>query len=471
MFEFRLPDLGEGIHEGEVLRWHVRPGEVIPEDAPLIDVETDKAAVTIPSPRSGRVVELRAQEGDTVRVGQVLVVLDVGDASTSPGTGAVPPSRTDEAVGTAQASADIPAPAKRSEHRPVEPAPPVAAANLPLPRPGGGPGTGGPLGIPGRVLRVAAAPATRRLARELGVDIRQVPGSGPGGRVTPEDVRAVAAAPTPALATAVPRPEDPEVLAAPVPVAGSGGIPYLDLQPLPDFGRWGDVLREPVRSIRRKVARNTVTAMILIPHVAHMDEADVTDLEAFRRRENARRGPEATRLTLLAFAVRAVTIALKRHPVFNASLDPFREEIVFKRYFHVGIAVDTDRGLIVPNLKDADRRPIAEIASAIEDLARRAREGGIQVEELQGGTFTITNIGVLGGTSFVPAIHYPESAILGMGRAIERPVVRDGQVVVRTMLPMTLSFDHRIADGAEAARFLGLVRDLLQDPVRLAVEG
>lgn len=424
MFEFRLPDLGEGIHEGEVLRWFVKPGDEIAEDAPLVEVETDKAAVTIPSPKGGRVVEVRAKEGETVRVGQILVVLDVG--------GEAPPG------------------------------PEVAAPAPPTPAPLATARAGASGGRP-----VAAAPATRRLARELGVDLAHVSGTGPGGRVTAEDVRRAAEAGR----TGAPRAEadgDQEASAAPTPVQG---IPYLDLGPLPDFSRWGEVEREPVRSMRRKVARNTVTAMILIPHVAHMDEADVTDLEAFRRQENARRADGAARLTLLAFMVKAVAIALRRHPVFNASLDPFRDELIFKKYYHIGIAVDTDRGLIVPNVKDADRLGVLDIAQRIEDLARRARDGSIGVEDLRGGTFTITNIGVLGGTSFVPAIHYPESAILGMGRAAPRPVVRDGQIVARTLLPLTLSFDHRIADGAEAARFVGRVRDLLETPLRLAVEG
>ncbi|MBP7125940.1 2-oxo acid dehydrogenase subunit E2 [Myxococcota bacterium] len=464
MYEFRLPDLGEGIHEGEVLRWHVKPGEIIPEDAPLVDVETDKAAVTIPSPKGGRVMELRAREGDMVRVGQVLVVLE----AEGPESAAVPDSPAPVHPTTASEPATRQGPGALGAAFGVATGWPGIDQGQATAIPGSQ-GTSGP--GKGSAQRVAAAPATRRLARELGVDIRLVPGTGPGGRVTPEDVRAFAAGPVPAGAVVGDTSGNVEEATTPLPVPGNAVIPYLDLQPLPDFGRWGEVVREPVRSIRRKVARNTVTAMVLIPHVAHMDEADVTELEAFRRRENARRSAGGTRLTLLAFAVRAVSIALKRHPVFNATLDPFREEIFFKRYYHVGIAVDTDRGLIVPNLKDADRRSVEDIAAGIEDLARRAREGGIRLEELQGGTFTITNIGVLGGTSFVPAIHYPESAILGMGRATDRPVVRDGQVVVRTMLPMTLSFDHRIADGAEAARFLGLVRDLLQDPLRLAVEG
>lgn len=455
MFEFRLPDLGEGIHEGEVLRWFVKPGDTIAEDAPLVEVETDKAAVTIPSPKGGRVVEVRATEGESVRVGEVLVVLDVGeDAGPRPpvarprGGLADPPSRVSE---------------RRSDRG-----------------------------------RVAAAPATRRLARELGVDLAQVPATGPGGRVTAEDVRRFAGsdgsgatrvegAPERAGEEPISRPAD-AALSGPrgglgeIPSRPEGrsdwgrvpavqGIPYLDIEPLPDFSRWGEVAREPVRSIRRKVARNTVTAMTLIPHVAHMDEADVTDLEAFRRLENARRADGGARLTLLAFVVKAVTTALRHHPVFNASLDPFRDELITKKYYHIGIAVDTDRGLIVPNIKDADRLGVLRIAEQIEDLARRVRNGSIGVEDLLGGTFTITNIGVLGGTSFVPAIHYPESAILGMGRASPRPVVREGQVVIRTILPLTLSFDHRIADGAGAARFVGLVRDLLENPLRLAVEG
>lgn len=431
-YEFRLPDLGEGIHEGEVLKWHVRPGDVIEEDAPLVEVETDKAAVTIPSPKGGRIVEVRAREGDTVRVGQVLVVMEVGGEGTTRGS----------VVGSKVAASAVAAPVVA----PSEPASPPKDAR-----------------------RVAAAPATRRLAREMGVDIRAVPGTGPGGRVTAEDVRRFASQGlTPTGPSAIP--VEPEVEEPPRPATPPAGIPYLDLQPLPDFSKWGEVVREPVRSIRRKVARNTVTAMTLIPHVAHMDEADVTDLEAFRRAENARQtgGP---RLTLLAFVVKAVTIALRRHPVFNATLDHFKDELIYKKYYHIGIAVDTDRGLIVPNVKDADRRGVREIAAAIEDLARRARDGTLSVEDLRGGTFTITNIGVLGGTSFVPAIHYPESAILGMGRAASKPVVRDGAIAIRTMLPMTLSFDHRIADGAQAARFVGEVRDLLENPIRLAVEG
>ena len=214
-----------------------------------------------------------------------------------------------------------------------------------------------------------------------------------------------------------------------------------------------------------------VTSMTLIPHVAHLDEVDVTELEAFRRREKARReGRPGPRLTLLAFVVKAVAAALKRHPGFNASLDPFREQVVYKKFYHVGIAVDTGRGLVVPVVRDADRLCIAEISAAMDDLSRRARDGSIGVDDLRGGTFTVTNIGALGGTGFVPAINYPESAILGMGRVADKPVVRDGAIVIRTMLPLVLAFDHRIADGADAARFVNLVASWLTEPARMLAE-
>jgi pyruvate dehydrogenase E2 component (dihydrolipoamide acetyltransferase) len=429
VFEFRLPDLGEGIHEGEIIKWHVKVGELIKADDPLVDVETDKAAVTIPSPVGGRIVGLGGEVGDTVIVGEVIAVID--ETVTEP-------ERVPE-----------PAPGGRA---PAE-APPAAAIQRPVP----------------------AAPATRRLARELGVDLSLVPPSGPGGRVTPEDVQRFAEArkvPPPAAPPEVPRPALPQAVAE-VERRGQAGaaIPYLELTPLPDFEQWGAVEREPFRSIRRKVAYKMVTSKVLVPHVAHMDEADVTLLEEFRHRENERRrekpGPH---LTLLAFVIKAVTAGLRATPAFNASLDPFKDEIIYKKYYAVGIAVDTGRGLVVPVIRDTDRKSIVAISAAIEDMAKRAREGTIEVAELQGGTFTITNVGPLGGTALIPAVNYPEVAILGMGRVQEKPVVRGGQIVIRKMLPLTLSFDHRVADGADAARFVTEMVTELSDPNLLLLE-
>jgi pyruvate dehydrogenase E2 component (dihydrolipoamide acetyltransferase) len=247
-------------------------------------------------------------------------------------------------------------------------------------------------------------------------------------------------------------------------------IPYFEIEPMPDFSRFGPVEREPFVSIRRKIARKMVTSMVVVPHVIHMDEADVTDLQEFRRRYGERH-PDARRPSLLAFAVRAVTSALKRARMFNASLDHDRGEVVYKRYYNIGLAADTPRGLIVPVLRDADRKSVLEIGGEIDALAARARSGELELDALQGGTFTITNIGPLGGIALAPAINYPEVAILGMGRAEPKPVVRGGAIVARTMMPLTLSFDHRVADGADAARFVSDVVRLLSDPDSLLLEG
>jgi pyruvate dehydrogenase E2 component (dihydrolipoamide acetyltransferase) len=247
-------------------------------------------------------------------------------------------------------------------------------------------------------------------------------------------------------------------------------IPFLDIAPLPDFAQWGPVELEPLRSIRRKVAHRMTTSKLLVPHVAHMDEADVTLLEDFRRRERERRKDQPGKLTLLAFVVKAVTAGLRAAPAFNASLDPYGEQIVYKKYYNIGIAADTGRGLVVPVVRDTDRKSIVQIATDIEAVAERARQGDLSADELRGGTFTITNVGPLGGTALIPAINYPEVAILGMGRVQEKPVVRDGQIVIRQILPLTLAFDHRVADGADAARFVAELARHLSDPNLLLLE-
>jgi pyruvate dehydrogenase E2 component (dihydrolipoamide acetyltransferase) len=456
VYEFKLPDLGEGIHEGEILKWHVQPGTRIGEDEPLVDVETDKAAVTIPSPRGGQIVSLGGQVGDIIRVGDVITVIDANGESAAPDTSS--PASAD-----AQTSAPSTAPAP--------PTPRAAAPEASPARPSAPPRADG-----GRAI---ATPATRRLARELRIDINQVPPTGPGGRVTVEDLRGFVpsgAAPT-ADEHALAVPAAPEAADAaprrPAAVFGPGTspIPFLDLDPMPDFEQWGPVVREPLRSIRRRVARKMTTSMILVPHVAHMDEADVTELEAIRQRERERRGDQpGGRLTLLSFVVKAVTAGLKAAAAFNASIDPFNEELIYKKYFNIGIAVDTGRGLVVPVIRNTDRKSIAEVSAEIEALAARAREGQLEPADMHGGTFTITNVGPLGGTALIPTINYPEVAILGMGRAQKKPVVRNGQIVIRNILPLTLAFDHRVADGADAARFVSEMARQLADPNALLLE-
>jgi pyruvate dehydrogenase E2 component (dihydrolipoamide acetyltransferase) len=286
-------------------------------------------------------------------------------------------------------------------------------------------------------------------------------------------VRRFAEQPSAPAATAEPQALDERERRAKAEVAATAAdaIPFLDIAPLPDFEQWGPVEKEPLRSIRRKVARKMVTSMVLVPHVAHMDDADVTLLEEFRYRERRRRAEQpGGRLTLLPFVIKAVTAGLKATPAFNASLDPFSEEIIYKKYYNIGIAVDTGRGLIVPVIRDTDRKSILQISAEIEETAAKAREGNLEVADLRGGTFTITNVGPLGGTALIPTINYPEVAILGMGRAQEKPVVVDGEIVIRKILPLTLAFDHRIADGADAARFVTEMVRQLSDPNLLLLE-
>lgn len=453
MFEFKLPDLGEGVHEGEVLQWHVKPGDTIGEDEPLLDVETDKAAVTIPSPRAGTIVSVTGKVGDTINVGTVVVVIDTGEGGSA----------------AASTSAPGPAPAAPSSAAaPVVPTPaPVAPTSAPVV----------PTATPAPAIEAAAhgagpvpaAPATRRLARELGVDLRHVPASGPGGRVTVDDVRRFSDSGGVAT-SAAPRADDNDPGAVALPAMGGPTIPFFEVEGLPDYSQYGAVERESIRSIRRKIAKKMVSSMIIVPHVCHMDEADVTELEKFRKEERIRRkGQSGERLTLLAFVIKAVTVLLRERPKFNASIDPLREEIVYKMFYNVGFAADTPKGLVVPVVKNAADKSIVDLSEEIADLAGKARAGTINVDDLRGGTFTVTNVGSLGGTGAVPTINYPEVAIVAMSRAEDKAVVRDGQIVIRKMLPMTIAFDHRIIDGADAARFMTALVQYLSNPNRLLV--
>jgi pyruvate dehydrogenase E2 component (dihydrolipoamide acetyltransferase) len=440
--EFRLPDLGEGIHEGEVVDILVSVGDRVIDGQPVMLVETDKATTEIPAPVNGTVEEIRVKPGEVVKVGDVLMVfLEEGGEARQP-----------------EAARELRAP---------EPAPGLSPA-VPVPAPAG-PGAreaqreseAAPEGKEGPV---PAAPSTRRLARELGVDLHMVTPSGPGGRVTSEDVLAHAETKKakPAVKEIPPTEREavPALSAAPFPTA-----------PLPDFGQWGPVERVPLRSVRRATARHMAVAWSQIPHVSHHDTADITELEAFRQRRKGGMVEQGGALSLTVFALKAAVAALKAHPRFNASLDMAAEEIVIKQYYHVGVAVDTDRGLIVPVIRDVDKKSIAELAVEIKSLAERTREGKAERDEMVGGTFTITNIGILGGAGFTPIVNHPEVAILGLGQARWQPVVKgggaNGMIIPRLILPLILGFDHRVVDGADAARFVNLMIELLQDPEKL----
>ncbi len=467
--EFRLPDLGEGIHEAEIISVKVKEGDQVVEDQPIFEVETDKAVVEIPCPYKGKVEKIFVTAGQQVKVGIVLITFDIGDGSSAAAASSGKKKETEVA-------------AHGASGRTATAAPPAQHA-----------GENGRGQAKGASKVVPATPATRRLARELGVDLHAVAPSGPHGRVMKEDVRAAAAGTLesrviqPASATSSKsaattasqavslKDKYGDSSAAPQPLiadrgAMGGGAPAE----LPDFSKFGSIERVPLKSIRRKIAQNMTTSWTHIPHVTHFDEADVTDLvnmiKAHEKR-TAKADQRAPRLTLTVFALKALAQALLKYPQFNASLDEARGEIVFKHYVNIGVAVATDRGLIVPVIKDVDKKNFAELSAELSEIAQKTRSGKIELERLQGGTFTLTNIGAIGGTSMSPMINYPEAAILGMARAAEKPIVKDGKIDIGVILPMALSFDHRLADGAEAAYFVQDIVAKLADPLNFLLEG
>jgi pyruvate dehydrogenase E2 component (dihydrolipoamide acetyltransferase) len=434
--EFKLPDIGEGITEVELLQWYVTEGEAVREDQNLAEVETDKAVADLPSPYTAVISRLHFQPGARIPVGSVLVSFsELEDADGEPTQSRAEPPVNEPPASTAAATAS-----QAPSGRPATPPP-----------------------APGQD-RILATPATRRRARELGVDLASVRGSGPGGRITPEDVERLAGDGQQAVAPAQPPTpglETPAEAQAPRPPAPGRPMPVE----LPDFSQWGPVQRLALSATRRQIAQKMVRSLFTAPHAATLDEADVTDLEALRGQTQERQ----VHLTLLPFVMKAAVAGLKQFPALNASLDEGAQELILKRYYHVGVAVDTERGLIVPVLRDVDRKTILELAAELAEKVQRTRAGKIGLDELRGGTFTLTNAGALGGHAFIPIINHPEVAILGIGRAQPKAVVREGSVVIRTMLPLSLAFDHRVIDGADAIRFLTSVMRLLEDPMQMLI--
>ncbi|MGD9057561.1 MAG: dihydrolipoamide acetyltransferase family protein [Desulfobacterales bacterium] len=423
---FKLPDLGEGVHEGEVLAVHVSAGQEVKEGDIILEVETDKAAVEIPSPFTGIVAEVRVKPGDTVKVGDVMMTFSNGEEAE-----------------TVEAPTPEAAPIESAEI--AEPAPIAETGERKGP--------------------VPASPATRRLARELSVDLQQVPPTGPGGVVTADDVRA--------FAEKGPDMAGPPAVAEVIPEAQTADM-VIPSPSLPDFSRWGPVERVPFRSIRRATAKQMVIAWSQIPHVTSQDQVDVTKLEAFRQKHKADIEAKGGRLTMTVFAIKAVATALKMYPQFNATLDVAAGEIVYKNYFHIGVAVNTENGLIVPVIRDVDRKSIKEISIELHDLVQRTRSRKVPLEELQGGTFTITNAGAMGGGYFAPIINFPEVAIMGMGQGRLQPAVvekGDGEheIAPRLIMPIVLCIDHRVLDGADAIQFLKTVIEALEDPDELLI--
>ena len=458
--DFVLPDLGEGLTEAEIRQVLVREGEVVGEDAPLLEVETDKATVEIPSPFGGRVEKIHVHPGQTVKVGQVLVSFGEGAAAGGKqAADTLDPTRT-----LAPEPKTVVAPSGRARQAPTAPAGAAPAAP---------PAQSTPAAPARRDGPVPAAPSTRRLARELGVDLNVVNGSGPGGRVTDDDVRAAAAGPTagaapvataargaaPASAAAKPAARGPAEPLVAKPLTRIAAEP-----PLPKFEQWGPIERQPLSHLRRTIAERMTLAATVIPHVTHFDRADITNLDALIQRNLAAGQARGVTLTLTSFLLKAAAQALSEHPQFNATLDAAAGELIVKRYIHIGVAVATERGLIVPVIRDVDQKPLLELQRELAALAQRTREGRAALDDLRGGTFTVTNIGALGGTGAIPIINYPEVAILGVARGRQEAVVRDGAIVPRLLLPLSLTFDHRVADGADGARFASAIVRRLEHP-------
>ena len=419
-FEFKFPDIGEGLTEGEIVRWLVKEGDEIKEGQPLVEVETDKALAEIPSPRTGAILKIMAKEKEIVKVGQVIVVIgEKGEAMAAP-----PPPPRPKSVGVVGELEEAP-----------EEAPAVAAKVAPTK----------PAFVSEHAL---ATPAVRALARELGVDINKVQGSGPEGRVSEKDVRQAAES------KAKPKPAEE----------------MKEVKKVRKYDLYGSVERIPLRGVRRSIAKAMVKSKYTAPHVSAMDEADVTELWQIREKEKKVAESKGIKLTILPFIIKAVIAGLTEHPYLNATLDDDSEEIVLKKYFNIGLATDTPEGLMVPVVKNAKEKSIFELAQELTQLTDKARNRTIDLADLKGGTFTITNYGAVRGIYGTPIINYPEVAILGIGRIQDMPVVRDGKVVVRRILPLSLSFDHRVVDGAEAARFLNTVIARIEDPDLILLE-
>jgi pyruvate dehydrogenase E2 component (dihydrolipoamide acetyltransferase) len=470
--DFELPNLGENVTGGDVLTVMVKPGDVIEKEQAVLELETDKATIEVPSSVAGKITDVKVKAGDKVKVGQVILTVDssgAGAADPAPAKTAAPgpadaaaadanaspkvsgdepgfeqhvqgqkrPSESDK-PGTIEAGQPAPAPRAAAQVVDINRGARVAAAE---PRPAGQPAA-------------PASPSVRRLARELGVDINEVSGSGPKGRISDDDVKEHAK----------------QIIVAAQSGPIGGGIPT---EPLPDFSKWGEIERVPMRAVRRKTAEHLSVAWLNIPHVTQQEYADITGLEDLRRRYRKTVEAAGGNLTVTAVAVKIVAAALKHFPQFNSSLDMASGEIIQKKYVHIGVAVDTDRGLLVPVIRDADKKSLIQIAVDLAQLSEKARSRKITVEEMQGGCFSISNLGGIGGSFFTPIVNSPEVAILGISRGRFRPIYDEetGEFTARQLLPLSLSYDHRVIDGADGIRFLRWIAEAFEQPFIMALHG
>jgi pyruvate dehydrogenase E2 component (dihydrolipoamide acetyltransferase) len=440
--DFNLPELGENILAGDVLRVLVKPGDVLAKEQPVLELETDKATIEVPSSVAGKVKDIKVKAGDKVKVGQPILTVDDGATAQA---------------SSAPAETKAPAPPPPAQSAAAAPAPKAVPKPAPEPRPASTASTEKVVDFsrgarqqpePAPVAEAPAAPAApsvRRMARELGVDINVVSGTGDEGRISVEDVKSHAK----------------RLL------SGAHGA----REALPDFSRWGEVERQAMRAVRRKTAEHLAAAWASIPLVTQFDLADITGLEELRKKYAKQAEAAGGNLTVTAIAVKVVASALRVFPQFNASVDMDAGEIVLKKYVHIGIAVDTDRGLLVPVIRNADQKNIVQISVELAQLSEKARTRKLAVEEMQGGCFSISNLGGIGGTYFTPLVNLPEVAILGISRASMQPRFENGGFAPRLMLPLSLSYDHRVIDGADAIRFVRWVAEALEQPFVLALQG
>lgn len=441
MFEFKLPEVGENIETGTVVSIFVKPGDTITKDQDLLELETDKASLPVPSSVSGVVKEVLIKEGDEVNIGQVVMKIEEGDS----GEDSTETKDSQESQDTPSEQKDETQPESKDEAPPEQ-------EKAPSPQPAAQASTGQApqtttlpsSDIPAQV-DVPASPSVRRLARELGLDISRIPGTGPSGRISKEDVKAFAKG---LILTGGAAALAPETVA-------------MEKRSLPAFEKFGDVKREKMNNIRKKTAQHLSYCWQAIPHVTQFGKADITEIDKLRKEQST----SERKLTITPYLLKVMAAALKEFPQFNASIDMESQEIIYKSYFNIGVAVDTERGLLVPVLKDVEKKSVFDIADELNEMAERARNKKTALDELQGGSMTLTNLGGIGGTSFTPIVNWPEVSILGVSRGGLEPVwdKSKGDFTPRFMLPFSLSYDHRIIDGADGARFLRWVCEKISD--------
>ncbi len=439
ILEFRLPELGENIESADITKVLVSVGDKVEVDQILFEIETDKATVEVPSEFSGVIKEVKVKDGDNAKVGDVVLLVEtVSGKAAKPAEGKKEESekQIDRKQDDKPKGNDV----KVEEPKKTEKSEKEKSSSLVNQT------------FPSKIA--PAAPTVRRFAREIGVDINEVSGNGPGGRISIDDVKVFAKSINEKLRTS------------------GGGMPVgIKREALPDFSKWGSVRREAMSNVRKKTAEHLSYAWVTIPHVTQFDKADITDLEKLRKQFGKKAEAVGGKLTITAILMKVLASALKTFPQFNSSIDMDKKEIILKEYINIGIAVDTEKGLIVPVVRDVDKKNILQLATDLTEISIKARDKKVTLEDMQGASFTISNLGGIGGTAFTPIVNSPEVAILGVSRGSYEPIFKDGEFVPRLMLPLTLSYDHRIIDGADAARFVRWVVTALEQPFLLSLEG